>query len=585
MVLIAYAIGVVAVWAVADRVPRLLRLTRELTARVPGAVRRIRELSARVPLDRLTAVVPRAPLSLRTIRFITMTVALSFVLATVTGTTGFIAQRGTIAFGASTTLTIIRGEVAVQPPDAPSFRAALDGDVVVAGTAVRTGEDAYAVITYFEGSTVSLDPATTLVIRALSLDPDGSTTIQMEQPAGRTWHAVQRLLSDGSRYELRTPSATAAVRGTAFSVQVVTAPGGEVVTVVQTTEGAVATRKVAEPGQPEPGEEVVVREGFRTTVAPSAPLQEPEPAPEPERTVTVSLDADAGIVLDSLGRANGVKDGKIVLQTPGARVDVVGGQLVVRLPDIPDGRVAAVLDEARRGRAVEVVTTVVQGGVVVDRVQERIVVSGGGVAAAAIELRSGAGAAAVERAPVTADEATELAASVKVAGPERREDAPTVGFFPPAASIPPLPRVAEERAAVAEREVEPASRARSGFVPQGTLPALPGFAQFTNEHAEPTLPPQAQERTREPARGSSRTPPPTTRTERTAPPRTTEPSRTVQATRATERPATQAPRAPEPTPPPPSPTEASRIVPAASLKPLPFGNPGSTPSAPPRGRP
>src|SRR5262249_12232263 len=159
---------------------------------------------------------------------------------------------------------------------------------------------------------------TTLTVTALGLDPDGTTTISMRQDIGRTWHSVQKLVSGTSRYDVTTPTVTATVRGTMFAVGVTTDTTGEAVSTVATVEGAVAAAKPAVAGQPP--EEVLVTPGLRATVKVSAPIDPPAPAPEPDRKVVITLGAASGVVVDSVGRSNGIVNGKFVVQTPGATV-------------------------------------------------------------------------------------------------------------------------------------------------------------------------------------------------------------------------------------------------------------------------
>jgi hypothetical protein len=81
------------------------------------------------------------------------------------------------------------------------------------------------------------------------------------------------------------------------------------------------------------------------------------PAAEPERTVTVTVADQNALVVDTLGRANGIQDGKKILQTPGAQLQIVDGHLVVTLPNVPDG---AVTTHLRTGSPATDVTTKVE---------------------------------------------------------------------------------------------------------------------------------------------------------------------------------------------------------------------------------
>ena len=252
---------------------------------------------------------------------------LAFVLAIVIGATGVVVPKNQrTAAGASTTITIITGPVLVRHGTG-EFNPAADGALLGPGDTIKTGADARAVLTYFEGSTVEIEPNSVLSITTARANPDGSTVIEMLQDLGLTWHVVSRLVQGGSRYEVHTDAATASVRGTAFTVGV--EPDGT--TTETTTEGAVAntdaqnTTTVVTP----PGQQTTTRTG-------EAPAP-PKPAPEPERKVTVTIGDQNSLVVDSLGRANGFKDGKKILQTPGAQLQVVDGRLVVTLPNVPDG--------------------------------------------------------------------------------------------------------------------------------------------------------------------------------------------------------------------------------------------------------
>ena len=302
-------------------------------------------------------------------------IALSFVLAVVLGISGVIAPGGGAALGASTTLTILGGEVQVSR-NGGAFTPAADGAIIGPGDVIRTAADARAVLTYFEGSTVSVEPSSELAIDEASSNPDGSTVVVMTQNLGRTWHVVTKLITGGSKYEVRTPAATASVRGTTFAVGVGQDASGVSVTEISATEGTVATAAPATVADPQP-EVVFVTAGLRTTAKSTERRPEaPTPAPEPERKVTVTIGSADALVVDTLGRSNGYKDGKLVLQTPGAQVSKIDGKLVVTLPNIPDGRLATFSTD--RTEDTEVTTTVTERGNAPVVLAQRIAAAEGG---------------------------------------------------------------------------------------------------------------------------------------------------------------------------------------------------------------
>jgi len=83
---------------------------------------------------------------------------LAFVLAIALGASGVLTPKSQrAALGASTTLTIITGPVFTRHLTG-DFGPADDGVVLGPGDTVKTGPAARAVLTYFEGSTVEIEP-------------------------------------------------------------------------------------------------------------------------------------------------------------------------------------------------------------------------------------------------------------------------------------------------------------------------------------------------------------------------------------------------------------------------------------------
>src|SRR5256885_7236680 len=83
------------------------------------------------------------------------TLVVGLVFAFALGSTGALAPDDAAAFGSSSALTSVSGEVLVSHAG-ESFAPAREGDVLVAGDTIRTASNAAAEITYFEGSSVRL---------------------------------------------------------------------------------------------------------------------------------------------------------------------------------------------------------------------------------------------------------------------------------------------------------------------------------------------------------------------------------------------------------------------------------------------
>ncbi|HVE79062.1 MAG TPA: FecR domain-containing protein, partial [Gemmatimonadaceae bacterium] len=383
-------------------------------------------------------------------------IALSFLLAIVIGISGVIAPGGGAALAASTTLTIIGGEVQVSHSGG-AFQAAQDGAVLGPGDVIRTAADSRAVLTYFEGSTVSIEPSSELAIEVANGNPDGSTVVVMTQNLGRTWHVVTKLIGGGSKYEVRTPSATASVRGTAFEVGVERSASGEITTRLATTEGLVAASAPATAADPQP-QLVVVAAGFQTVARSSERrLETPTLSPEADRTVSITIGNSNSLVVDPLGRANGFRDGRLVLQTPGAEVTRLAGTLQITLPGLPDGKVSTVVQRSEGAAAIDVpvITTVREKGKPSSLLQDSV---RSGETVSGVEVRRGTGEGAAELRTLDADEKKDLRTPKVAAQPKLRT---TAAVF--------RPGLGESRvlASIAEARVPDAA----------TTPVGPGFVQ------------------------------------------------------------------------------------------------------------
>lgn len=247
-------------------------------------------------------------------------IALIAAIALVVALVRAVVPEGT-ALGASTTLTVIAGTVAVAQPGA-DFVVAPDGIVLAAGDRVRTAADAIAVVTFFDGSTVALERSTTLTIERAEVR-DRGVVIALAQTIGSTWSSVRRFADPGSRYEVRTPALVATVRGTGFELDV--EPDGT--SAVRVSDGTVAVSAEQQ--------EVLVTSGARTVVAPGAPPGPPEPAPPARKLRFGGHSPVALLVTDPLGRACGEHPrAGVVRQIPRCLVSAGTAPALVDLDDV-----------------------------------------------------------------------------------------------------------------------------------------------------------------------------------------------------------------------------------------------------------
>jgi hypothetical protein len=141
-----------------------------------------------------------------------------------------------------------------------------------------------------------------VIVESLRTEPDGGTVIGMMQTLGRTWHVVTKLIEGSSRYEVRTPSSTASVRGTIFGVEVSADADGPTATV--TTKEGVVIHSAIDPStavltevRVTAGEESTRSATSVERVHPAAPATVREapdrPPPQPEKTPHGSADRAA----------------------------------------------------------------------------------------------------------------------------------------------------------------------------------------------------------------------------------------------------------------------------------------------------
>src|SRR3954470_43590 len=295
----------------------------------------------------------------------------AFVLGFVIVSTGIIAALfPATAAASSSSLEVLDGIVALSH-DGQTFAEGRDGDLVEQGDVVRTGDDSHAVLTFFDGSTIEVEPNSELIVHTLKATSAGDIVMEMQQNLGRSWHVVSRALTPNSKYEVRTPTTTAVVRGTAFLVGV--EPSGK--TDVETTDGLVHT--IAG------GVEVQVPPGFHTNIAPGGtPPDAPTPAPAPPAVVRVILDPTPNAaVTDANGRTVGVLNGLPVRYVPGSTIEIKDGKLVITIPNPALGRIDTHVQPADPNDTHVDVQVVVQvGDVVVGNVVEQRTIDASGIA-------------------------------------------------------------------------------------------------------------------------------------------------------------------------------------------------------------
>jgi ferric-dicitrate binding protein FerR (iron transport regulator) len=188
-----------------------------------------------------------------------------------------------------TRITMIQGKVSVLKNGAADWVAARPNMPLAEGDQLYSREESFAEIVYANATIVRLDEQTKLTITLSS-----EKAAKAKSGTGDVWVNMRKLVSSGGRkFELSTPTATAAIRGTVFH----TATHTDSSTDVSVYEGSVAVG---------PGTEI-----DKPKEAPGAEKAAPEEVPGPEEIpgpYEVSLDEWKTIVAGQLISVR--KDGK-----------------------------------------------------------------------------------------------------------------------------------------------------------------------------------------------------------------------------------------------------------------------------------
>ena len=126
------------------------------------------------------------------------------------------ASFGQLAGGA--TLSVLAPDVEVAGADG-AFTTASDGMTVGPGDQVRTGDGGVALLTFFDGSETQLTPDSQVAIQQAA-GATGGAQIGISQILGTTVDRVERLATNPTNFSTDTPSATAVVRGTRYTLTV-----------------------------------------------------------------------------------------------------------------------------------------------------------------------------------------------------------------------------------------------------------------------------------------------------------------------------------------------------------------------------
>jgi hypothetical protein len=107
----------------------------------------------------------------------------------------------------------IEGSLSLMRGGATEWREAKPNMPLKIGDQLYTREESFGVIEYANGAILRMDEKTKIVIAAA--DDKGTKTANN---VGEVWVNMRKLVTKGSEFELSSPTATAAIRGTVFQM-------------------------------------------------------------------------------------------------------------------------------------------------------------------------------------------------------------------------------------------------------------------------------------------------------------------------------------------------------------------------------
>ncbi len=117
-------------------------------------------------------------------------------------------------------VTFVKGSVMSMPPQGTDWVNLQMGDSVSQGSQVKTDLESAVEITFKDGASFYLRSGTTISIQTALENTPHYIFRKLIMPAGKTLMHIKKSTGQDSRFEIQTPSAVSAVRGTHSRVSV-----------------------------------------------------------------------------------------------------------------------------------------------------------------------------------------------------------------------------------------------------------------------------------------------------------------------------------------------------------------------------
>jgi ferric-dicitrate binding protein FerR (iron transport regulator) len=269
---------------------------------VSPARQRMQTVSKNGDSARRRARASRASLNLKRLSLAAASLALAAFLGAFVLTETHEASAATLVVNEGETTLISENRILLLFTRQNEIQIAPGGTVAVStGDAIDVPQGGSATLRLSDGSLVDLDGGTAVEVAEL-VTTDEDYRVRLDMLTGQTVSRVQRVLGAGDAFEVSTPSSSASVRGTVFTVQVI----DDETSYVKVSEGTVWFELDGETIELHEGDEITAHRGQplsietpveeRTpptadpaTVEPTGePDQPPTPTPVPTEAPTVA---------------------------------------------------------------------------------------------------------------------------------------------------------------------------------------------------------------------------------------------------------------------------------------------------------
>lgn len=107
----------------------------------------------------------------------------------------------------------VTGSVEVQAPGATDWKPLADGNVVPQGATIKTGANSSAMIKWAAGNVAKIPAFSRIKLDEVSKSESGAEKSSLNIQQGKVFAHVKKLQTSDSKFELKTPTAVAGVRG------------------------------------------------------------------------------------------------------------------------------------------------------------------------------------------------------------------------------------------------------------------------------------------------------------------------------------------------------------------------------------